>query len=149
MLSLICTLVGFIRLRLADCIGSVWKIVRKSFCSVRFLFFVPVDCDLTYIFSGRNSLDCFILKEVLLRFQFLPINLIGLVIQVFSYNYIPAGYILYGHHDAIEMCTAKSFRLNEFLISLDDLDSTSFDCFSYLVFSQVYDHTILTNSESS
>ena len=148
-LRLIRALVGFIRLRLADGVSSVWQIVRESLGSVRFLLFVPVDCDLAYVLACRYSLDRSAVKEFLLGFELLPVDSICLVVEVASDDYIPAGYVLDGHDDAVKVSPAESFRLNELLISLDDLHSTADDFFSYLVLRQVNDDTVFSDPESS
>ena len=108
-----------------------------------------MDRYLAHVLTSRDSLDGFTLKKFLLRFEFLPVNLIGLVVEILPDNYIPAGNVLNGHYDTIEMCTTEGFRLYKLLVSLDDLDSAADDCLSYLVLSQVDDDPILSDPEGS
>ena len=149
MLCLVCSLISLICLGLADSVGSVWKVICQSLSSICLLFFVPVDSDLSYILACSNSLDRFVLKHRTLGFELLPVDLISLVIEILADYYVSSGYVLDGHDDVIKPCSAESFGFYELLVSLDDLYAASDDCFSYLVFSQVNDLSVLTDSEGS
>ena len=108
-----------------------------------------MDSDLANVLAGRYPLDRFAFKEILLGFELLPVDLICLIIEILADYYISSGYVLDGHDDVIKPCSAKSLGLYKLLISLEDLYAASLYCFSYLVFSQVNDLSVFTDSECS
>ena len=108
-----------------------------------------MDSDLANILTSWYPLDRFAFKEVLLGFKLLPVDLVGLVVEILSDDDVSSGYVLDGHDDVIKPCSSERFGLYELLISLDDLYAASDDCLSYLVFSQINDLSVLTDSKGS
>ena len=66
MLALVRPLIGLVGLRLADGVGSVWKIIRKGLCRVGLFFFFSVDGDLSHILTGLYTLDFSGINQILL-----------------------------------------------------------------------------------
>ena len=108
-----------------------------------------MNSDLAYVLACRYSLDAFILEHRALGFELLPVDLISLVVEILADYHVSSGNVLDGHDDVIESCSAESLGLYEFLISLDDLYTTSLYGFSDLVLSQINYFSVLTDSEGS